>query len=110
MTKGYFYMLSNSTRTLLYVGATKNLLNRIQLHEQGKGASFTKKYHMKYLVYNEEFEVLKDAFKREKQVKNWKKDWKWNLVKETNPNLLDLRYNLTYGQKIQLDIETSSAC
>ena len=94
MTKGYFYILSNSTRTLLYIGATKDLVNRIDLHMKGKGAVFTKKYHMKYLVYYEEYEVLKDAFKREKQVKNWKKEWKWNLIKENNPNLLDLRGDL----------------
>jgi len=67
-------MLSNSTRTLLYVGATKDLLNRIELHENGKSAHFTKKYHMKYLLYYEDFQVLKDAFNREKQVKNWKKN------------------------------------
>ena len=89
-------MLSNSTRTFLYARATKGLLNRIELHEKGKGARFTKKYHMKYLVYFEEYEVLKDAFKREKQVKNWKKEWKWNLIKKNNPNLLDLRNDLNY--------------
>lgn len=94
MTKGYFYILSNSTRTLLYAGATKDLLNRIDLHKSGKGAVFTKKYHMKYLVYYEEYEVLSDAFKREKQIKNWKKEWKWNLIKEINPNLTDLRSDL----------------
>lgn len=94
MTKGYVYMLSNSTRTLLYVGATKNLVNRVHLHEAGRGAAFTKKYHMKYLIYYEEYEFLKEAFKREKQIKNWKKEWKWNLVRSKNPYLLDLKENL----------------
>lgn len=94
MTKGYFYLLSNSTRTLLYAGATKDLLNRIELHQSGKGAVFTKKYHTKYLLYYEEFDVLEDAFKREKQVKNWKKEWKWNLIKKVNPDFLDLRDEL----------------
>lgn len=61
---------------------------------QGKGAVFTKKYHVKYLMCFEKYEVLKDAFKREKQVKNWKKEWKWNLIKENNPDLLDLRDDL----------------
>jgi putative endonuclease len=94
MAKGYFYILSNSTRTLLYIGATKDLLNRIDLHEKGKGAVFTKKYHMKFLMCYEEYDVLSDDFKREKQVKNWKKEWKWNLIKENNPDLLDLRNDL----------------
>lgn len=91
MTQGYFYLLSNSSRTLLYAGATKDLQKRLSLHETGKGALFTKKYHVKHLVYFEEFEVLGDAFKREKQVKNWKKEWKWNLIKKMNPNIENLK-------------------
>ena len=90
MIKGYFYILSNSTRTLLYVGATKNLYKRLKLHQRGQGAAFTKKYHLNILIYYEEYEDLKDAFKREKQIKNWRKEWKWNLIKENNPDLIDL--------------------
>ena len=94
MIKGYFYILSNSTRTILYVGATKNLINRIRLHEKGRGSKFTKKYHLKYLIYYEEFEDVSDAFIREKQIKNWHKDWKWNLIKKVNPDLQDLSTRL----------------
>lgn len=92
MTKGYFYILSNSTRNLLYIGATKDVIKRLRLHELGMASVFTKKYHVKYLIYFEEFEEIGDAFKREKQIKNWHKDWKWNLIKEMNPELLDLRH------------------
>ena len=94
MTKGYFYILSNSTRTILYVGATKNLINRIKLHEKGKGGVFTKKYHLKFLMYYEEFADLSDAHLRDKQIKNWHKDWKWNLIKKVNPDLQDLSTGL----------------
>ena len=94
MTKRYFYILSNSTRTILYVGATKNLVNRIRLHEKGRGSKFAKKYHLKYLIYYEEFEDVSDAFIREKQIKNWHKDWKWNLIKKVNPDLQDLSTRL----------------
>lgn len=87
-------MLSNPTRKLLYIGATKNLLNRLKLHEKGTASVFTKKYHVKYLMHFEEFDDVSEAFKREKQIKNWKKDWKWNLIKENNPNLLDLSIKL----------------
>lgn len=95
MAKGYFYILSNSTRTLLYVGATSNLTKGMLLHEKGKGAVFTKKYHVKYLVYYEEFDEKGTAFEREKQIKNWHREWKWNLVKKKNPELRDLRYELS---------------
>jgi putative endonuclease len=46
------------------------------------------------LVYYEEFEDLSDAFVREKQIKNWHKDWKWNLEKKVNPDLQDLNTRL----------------
>jgi putative endonuclease len=92
MAKGYFYFLSNSTRSLLYAGATKNVIKRLWLHELGTASVFTKKYHIEYLIYFEEFEEIGDAFKRKKQIKNWHKDWKWNLIKEMNPELLDLRH------------------
>lgn len=88
-------MLSNPTRKLLYIGATKNLLKRLDLHEKGTASVFTKKYHVKYLVYYEGFDDVKDAFKREKQVKNWKKEWKWNLVKSKNSNLIKLKNSIT---------------
>ncbi len=94
MTKGYYYILSNSTRTILYVGATKNLVNGLRLHEKGRGSKFTKKYYLKYLIYYEEFEDVSDAFIREKQIKNWHKDWKCNLIKKVNPDLQDLSTRL----------------
>lgn len=86
----YVYVMSNISRTIIYIGATTNLKTRIEKHMNGTGAVFTKKYHLNYLIY---YEVLKNkdaAFQREKQLKNWKKDWKWNLIKSKNPNLKDL--------------------
>ena len=94
MTKGYLYFLSNATRTILHVGATKNLVNGIRLHEKGRGSKFTKKHHLKFLMYYEEFEDISNAYVREKQIKNWHKDWKWNLIKKVNPDLQDLSTRL----------------
>ena len=90
MEKGFTYILTNKNHTVLYVGATKNLKNRIDHHVNGTGASFTKKYNVTILIYFEEFSNFSDAFKREKQLKNWHKDWKWNLAKLSNPELKDL--------------------
>jgi len=93
MANAYFYFLSNAKRTLLYAGATTKLSERINLHEKGIGAVFTKKYNVKYLIYFEAFDEPADAFKREKQIKNWRKEWKWSLTKKINPDLLDLGTN-----------------
>jgi putative endonuclease len=81
MIKGFTYILTNKNFSVLYIGATKDLRNRIDCHRDGKGAVFTKKYNATILLYFEEFEDYKDAFVREKQLKNWHKDWKWNMVK-----------------------------
>lgn len=94
MEKGYVYILTNKNHSVLYIGATKNLKNRIDCHINGKGAVFTKKYNATILVYFEEFDDYSDAFKREKQLKNWHKDWKLNLIKLVNPELKDLYLSL----------------
>ncbi|RMB59226.1 GIY-YIG nuclease family protein [Dokdonia sinensis] len=87
---GYFYMLTNHKRKLLYAGATKDLRKRLVLHKTGYGARFPKRYGVDVLVYYEKFPDVHDAFLREKQIKNWHKEWKWNLIKTKNPNLEEL--------------------
>lgn len=94
MIKGFTYILTNKNFSVLYVGATKDLKNRINSHKDGTGAVFTKKYNATILIYFEEFDSFNDAFAREKQLKNWHKEWKWNLAKVSNPELKDLYLEL----------------
>ena len=75
---------------MLYIGVTPDLFSRIAQHKNGKGSIFTRKYGLDVLVYFEEFTEIDQAIAREKQLKNWHKEWKWNLVKSTNPELKDL--------------------
>ena len=35
------------------------------------------------------------AIRREKQIKEWKRDWKFNLIEHDNPHWIDLYPNLT---------------
>ena len=51
---------------------------------------FTSKYNLKDLIYYELFEDINQAISREKQLKNWKKKWKINLIKTINPELKTL--------------------
>ena len=90
MKKSYTYILTNEKRSVLYVGVTSNLHKRIIEHKDGKGSLFTKKYSLKILVHFEEFTAIDQAIAREKQLKNWHRDWKWNLIKSLNPKLKDL--------------------
>jgi putative endonuclease len=89
MNKGYVYILSNIQRTTLYIGVTSNLNQRVWNHKQGEGSKFTSKYKLTILLYAEEFDSISDAIAREKQLKAWRKDWKWELIKKSNPELID---------------------
>ena len=90
MKRSYTYILSNENRTMLYIGVTGDLPRRMIEHKNGTGSAFTQKYSLNHLIYFEEFTAVDQAIAREKQLKNWHKDWKWNLVKEQNPELKDL--------------------
>ncbi len=86
----YVYILSNRRRTVLYIGMTNNLTRRIAEHRQGLVDGFTKRYRIRDLLWVETFGDVHDAITREKQLKNWHRDWKWNLIRQQNPDLVDL--------------------
>jgi putative endonuclease len=93
---GYVYILSNKSRTILYIGVTSNLKSRIVEHQEKIFDGFTSKYNCIYLVYYEFYETIVDAIEREKQLKSWKRQWKENLIKTLNPQIKDLN-NLIDG-------------
>ena len=65
----YVYMLkTKSKKDLTYVGFTKNLKNRIILHNAGKGAKFTRGRKWK-LIYMEKYKTKKEAISREYYIK-----------------------------------------
>lgn len=94
------YILTNKPRGTLYIGVTGGIDDRMERHINGEGSKFTSKYKLKMLVYFEEFQFIQDAIAREKQLKNWHRDWKINLIEESNPNWNNLWSSL--------DSETSS--
>lgn len=63
-----------------YTGSTKNLDLRIEQHQKGEGANFTKKNAPVKLVYFEEFQRIDEAFYREKQVQGWSRKKKEALI------------------------------
>ncbi|MEI8114742.1 MAG: GIY-YIG nuclease family protein [Bacteroidia bacterium] len=90
MRKGFVYILSNQNRTTFYTGVSNAIKRRALEHKTGIGSAFTKKYNLVDLVYFEKIEGLEECIQREKQLKNWHREWKINLVKEDNPEMLDL--------------------
>jgi len=83
-------MLTNYSKTTLYVGVTNDLERRIREHKRGEGSKFTALYKAHYLIYYETFNNIDKAIKYEKQLKKWKREWKWELAMKTNPSLIDL--------------------
>ncbi|GAA4312985.1 GIY-YIG nuclease family protein [Pontixanthobacter gangjinensis] len=90
MKTSYIYILSNKNRSVLYIGVTSELIKRMTEHKNKIGSDFCRKYNLEDLLYFEEFTEINKAIAREKQLKNWHKEWKWNLIKESNPDLEDL--------------------
>ena len=88
--KVYFvYILASKKNGTLYVGVTNNLLRRIQEHRKGMEHEFTAKYKVHNLVYFEPFDDIRDALTRERQLKNWRRAWKIELIECNNPEWND---------------------
>jgi putative endonuclease len=70
----------------LYIGITKNLKDRLDYHNNKRGAVFTKRGDYE-IVFYEEYSNLADARKREIQIKKWRRDKKESLIERFNQRL-----------------------
>lgn len=84
------YILTNFNETTFYIGVTSDLKKRIYEHKNKVVEGFTSKYHVDRLVYYELTDSIATAINREKQLKRWHREWKINLIKEHNPEFIDL--------------------
>jgi putative endonuclease len=77
----YFtYILECADKTL-YIGCTNNLERRLEQHNNSKwGAHYTKIRRPVILRYKEEFVTLKEARRRESEVKSWRREKKVQLM------------------------------
>ena len=90
----YVYILTNKRNGTLYVGITSDLKKRIYQHRNNLIEGFTKKYKVHILVHYEQTNDVAGAIKREKELKNWKRKWKLDLIERDNPSWKDLYDNL----------------
>lgn len=90
----WVYILTNQKNGTLYIGVTSNVARRLSEHREGTGSEFTNKYGLTILVYCEEHASAYDAIAREKQLKNWKRQWKIDLIEEINSSWDDLSLNI----------------
>jgi len=92
MNQYYVYILASKKNGTLYVGVTNNLVKRCYEHKQDLVEGFTKRYQVHTLVYYEIHSDVREAIKREKQIKKWNRSWKIRLIEEKNPQWREL-YN-----------------
>ena len=86
----YVYILATARNGTLYTGVTSGLVQRIWQHKNDLADGFTKKYQVHALVCFETHENAESAITREKQIKEWKRKWKLELVEKSNPTWRDL--------------------
>ncbi len=84
------YILASKRKGTLYVGVTSDLIKRVWQHKESLTDGFTKRYGIKRLVFYEQHENTESAIHREKRLKEWKRQWKLELIEKFNPEWKDL--------------------
>ncbi len=84
------YIMASKRNGTLYIGVTSNLVKRVYEHREGLTEGFTSTYNCKLLVWFEQHESMIEAIAKEKQLKNWQRKWKLQLIEDSNPEWDDL--------------------
>ena len=86
----YVYIISSNNKNSIYIGVTNDLKRRVLEHKNHLNDGFSAKYNCVNLVCFEKFNDIETAINREKQLKTWKREWKNELIKKSNPKFFDL--------------------
>ena len=87
-------ILARDRNGTLDIGVTSALLRRIHQHREGLVPGFTRKYRVHRLVWFEQHADMLSAIRREKQLKEWRRRWKLDLIEGANPEWRDLWFDL----------------
>ncbi len=91
----YVYLLANKPYGTLYVGVTSELARRVWEHKIRAVPGFTARYGVDRLVWFEPHDTAEAAMRRERQIKEWRRDWKINPIESDNPHWIDLYPSLS---------------
>ena len=86
MSGGWVYIVTNWPDGTLYTGVTADMPRRAWEHREGLVEGFSKRYGLKMLIYAEHHDDIRDAIKREKAIKTWRRAWKVRLIRSVNPD------------------------
>jgi len=86
----YVYILTSRSREL-YIGVTNDISRRVAEHRAGiHPDDHAYRHEIVRLVFVERTTDVRDAIKREKQLKSWRRMRKIELIEDQNPKWLDL--------------------
>ena len=86
----FVYILASKKNGTLYTGSTDDLKKRVWEHKEEIFPGFTSKYGVKMLVWFEAHDSREAAQTRERQIKEWNRAWKIELIEKENPDWDDL--------------------
>lgn len=90
----YVYILASGKHGTLYIGITRDLLRHAYQHKTHAVRGFTSRYNVRMLVWFETYDDPINAIAREKEIKKWRREWKINLIEQSNPGWIDLYESL----------------
>lgn len=82
------YILKCADNTL-YTGYTNDLENRIKMHEEGKGAKYTRGRGPFKIVFRENFSTKEEAMRREHEIKQLTRKGKAQLIRDKLKEVMD---------------------
>ena len=84
----FVYITTNPSKTTFYTGVTNNLPRRLEQHysNKGKPETFAGKYYCYKLLYYETYSDVNQAIAREKEIKDWNRSKKKELISQLNPH------------------------
>lgn len=91
------YILASGRRGYIYIGVTSDLAKRFSQHKLRLIEGYSKRRNTNLLVRFELFGTMELAILREKQLKNWHRDWKFNLIESENSDWRDLAVELEFA-------------
>jgi putative endonuclease len=87
----YVYVMASGKRGTIYTGVTSDIVSRVYQHKTHYFPdSFTARYNVNRLVWYELQDAADTAIRRERQIKEWRRGWKVELIQKTNPTWRDL--------------------
>ena len=92
----YVYILASQKNGTLYTGHTDDIARRVWEHREAFRPGFTKTYRVTRLVWLEAHPTRGSAFRRERQIKKWRRAWKIELIEALNPDWDDLYLKLNH--------------